>query len=234
MIPQMELGENVAGAMYTPEQGHVNPLALLGALRQAFQQKGGTFKAGRLVTAIEPHKNTVTVKTARGSYQCHKLVIATGHGTPRLLAPHGMHLQIYPQRGQLMVTERCKKVLPFPCLAVRQTQDGTFMLGLSTEDTAHDIRVTPEAMRNQARNAIALFPTLAQVNWVRAWGAVRVMTPDGCPTYDTLPGHDNIHVMTMHSAVSLAPLHTTHVAPWIQGGDMPEQLSHFNNGRFNV
>ena len=235
LIPDMELGEEVSGAMYTDEQGHVNPLKLLAAMRCAFQKKGGSFIGAQTVSAIVPNSDgSVTVKTFRGDYQCHKVVIASGHGSIRLLAPLGERLHIYPQRGQLMVTQRCKRVLPIPMLSVRQTPDGTFVIGLSTEDTAMDTRVTVEAMKSQASNAIRLFPMLAKVNWVRAWAAIRVMTPDGAPIYSRLPGYDNITVVALHSAVSLAPLAVNLIAPWILGIREHELIPNFNNGRFNV
>ncbi len=235
MIPDMKLGEEVTGAMYSPEQGHVNPLLLLAAMRAAFQKMGGTYLGGHSVSAIEPNGDgTVTLKSSQGDYQCTKLVIAAGHGSARLLGGLGTTLNIYPQRGQLMVSERAKRVLRFPILAVRQTVDGTFMIGLSIEDTAHDTHVTVEAMKSQAANAIQLFPELARVNWVRGWGAIRVMTPDGAPIYDQLSDHKNIYVLAGHSAVTLAPVKTKHIASWILEKDEATQISHFSIGRFNV
>lgn len=236
MIPEMKLGEEVTGAMYSPEQGHVNPLTLLAALRAAYQKKGGVYYGGLSVSHIEPNGDgTVTVQTPKGDFQCNKLVIAAGHGSSRLMGKLGQKLHTYPQRGQLIVTERARKrVLPFPILAVRQTMDHSFMIGLSTEDTAHDAQVTVEAMKNQAGNAIKLFPELAKINWVRGWGAIRVMTPDGGPIYDRLSEHKNIYVLVGHSAVSLAPLKTEHIAPWILEKEEAPQISHFGNGRFNV
>jgi len=112
--------------------------------------------------------------------------------------------------------------------------DGTFMIGLSTEDTAHDAHVTVEAMKNQASNAIKLFPELGKLNWVRGWGAIRVMTPDGGPIYDRLPDHKNIYILAGHSAVTLAPAISHHIASWILGKNETPQISHFSNGRFNV
>lgn len=235
LMPEMELGEEVSGAMYTEEQGHVNPLKLLAAIRCSFQKKGGLYHAGRSARAILPQKDgTVVVKTGRGDYRCQKLVVAAGHGSSRLLAPLGEKLNIFPQRGQLMVTERHRRVLDIPLLSVRQTLDGTFMIGLSTENTALDTRVTPEAMKSQADNAIRVFPMLGKLNWVRAWGAIRVMTPDGAPIYSRVPGHDNISVLALHSGVSLAPLQTSTIAPWILGQGVDEQISQFSNGRFHV
>ncbi len=235
MIPGMKLGKEVTGAMYSPEQGHVNPLTLLAALRGAFLKKGGVYFGGLSVSQIEPNGDgTIRVKTSKGDYQCDKLVIAAGHGSSRLTASLGQKLNISPLRGQLMVSERTKRVLTFPILIVRQTMDGTFMIGLSTEDTAHDAKVTVEAMKSQASNAIKLFPELAKINWVRGWGAIRVMTPDGGPIYDRLSEHKNIYVLAGHSAVTLAPLKTKHIASWILEKDEIPQISQFSNGRFNV
>jgi glycine/D-amino acid oxidase-like deaminating enzyme len=235
MIPGMKLGPEVSGAMYSAEQGHVNPLPLLGALRCAFQKKGGTYFGGLSVSRIEPNDDgTVTIHTNKESYQCNKLVVAAGHGSTRLLGELGVKLHIYPQRGQLIVTERVKKVLTFPILAVRQTMDGTFMIGLSTEDTAYDAKVTVEAMKSQASGAIKLFPELAKINWVRGWGAIRVMTGDGSPIYERLPEHKNIYVIAGHSAVTLAPVKEKQIASWILEKDEAPQIAHFSNGRFNV
>jgi glycine/D-amino acid oxidase-like deaminating enzyme len=235
LIPEIGLGEEVAGAMYTAEQGHVNPLKLMAALRSAFQKRGGEFIGAQSVSAVLPRSNgTVTVRTSRGDYHCQKLVVASGHGSTRLLASLGEKLHIYPQRGQLMVTERHPRVLTIPMLSVRQTPDGTFVIGLSTEDTALDTRVTASAMKSQARDAIRLFPLLGRLNWVRAWGAIRVMTPDGAPIYSRIPGYEQITVVALHSAVSLAPLAANVVAPWILGLREHELIHHFTNGRFHV
>jgi len=235
LIPEMTLGEEVSGAMYTSEQGHINPLKLLAALRCAFQKLGGVFHGNQTVTSLIPQPGgTVIVKTSSGDYEANKVVLAAGHGSRRLLAPLGTQLNIYPQGGQIMVSQRCKRKLHVPVLSVRQTPDGTYLIGLSTDDVSLDARVTTQSMKRQAAEAIQLFPELAKVNWVRAWSAIRVMTPDGAPIYNQVPDHENITVMALHSAVSLAPLAVSKVAPWIIGSHPHELISKFNNGRFNV
>lgn len=235
LIPDMILGEDVTGAMYTKEQGHINPLKLLGALRWGFQKKGGAFYGAQLVSSVVPKsQGKIVVKTSMGDFETEKVVIASGHGTKRFLNNLGEHLNIYPQKGQIMVTQRVPRVLKVPALSVRQTQDGTFLIGLSTEDTAMDNKVTADAMKNQAANAIRLFPELAKLNWVRAWAAIRVMTPDGAPIYSRVRNQENIFAVALHSAVSLAPLAASTVAPWILGKGKHPLLSNFTNGRFNV
>lgn len=235
LVPDMQLGEDVSGAMYTPEQGHVNPLKVLAALRCAFQKKGGIFHGGQTVGRILPQPGrSCIVETNQDRFQCEKLVIAAGHGAPRLVHALGEKLHIYPSRGQIMVTQRHRRVLRVPELCVRQTADGTFLIGYSTENKAHDTRVTLAAMKNQAANALRIFPELARLNWIRGWSAIRVMTPDGAPIYSRVSGHDNIFVLALHSAVSLAPLKISAIAPWILGKREAEQLDHFRNGRFHV
>lgn len=235
LVPKMTLGEEVSGAMYTADQGHANPLKVLTALRCAFQKRGGIYHGGQTVGKVHPQKDgTTMVETSRGRYICEKLIIAAGHGARRLTHNLGEKLNIYPCRGQLMVTERHKRVLEVPILNVRQTPDGTFLIGLSEEDTAHDTGITMTAMRNHAREAIRLFPELARLNWVRAWGALRVMTPDNAPIYSRLQDHENIFVLALHSALSLAPMKISAIAPWILGNQEAAQIKHFSNGRFNV
>ena len=235
LIPDIAIGDDVSGAMYTADQGHVNPLLLLAALRSAFQKKGGIYHGSLSVSKVTPNDNgSISLQTSSGSFTCSKLVIAAGHGSGKLIAPLGEKLHIYPQRGQLMVSERYRRVLKVPVLCTRQTPDGTFLIGLSTEDTAHNSRVTVEAMKSQASNAVRLFPLLKKINWVRSWGAIRVMTPDGAPIYSRLKNFENITVLALHSAVSLAPLHVRAIAPWILGKHEAPQISHFSNYRFNV
>ena len=207
----------------------------LNQTRSLFQKKGGIFHGGESVDRILPQKDGTTIlETSQGRYQCKKLVIAAGHGSLRMLHSLGEKLNIYPSRGQIMVTERVRRMLHVPDLCVRQTVDGTFLIGYSEDDAAHDISVTPEAMKRQAANAIRLFPMLARLNWIRAWGAVRVLTPDGAPIYSRVLDHDNIYVLALHSAVSLAPMKVSAIAPWILENKTAPQLDHFRNGRFNV
>ncbi len=238
LVPDMTLGEEVSGAMYTSEQGHINPLKLLAAVRAAYIKNGGHFQGGTAASGITPLKNgRYKVETSAGDYECAKVVVAAGHGCARLLQPLGEIPTIYPQRGQIMVTDRRPRRLTVPFLSVRQTPDGTYLIGLSTENTAMDTGVTPQAMKNQASNAIRLFPELAKLNWVRAWGAIRAMTPDGAPIYSQVGGHENLYMIAQHSGVSLAPLMASNVAPWIldtPSAEGQELITHFSNGRFHV
>lgn len=234
LIPKMELGEKVTGGMFVPGAGHVNPLFMLRAIRKAFLSNGGTFIPGESVMGIVPGQSNTIVKTNKENYSCKKLVVAAGHGSPRLLGPLGVELPIYPLRGQLLVTNRMPPLLPIPLLNIRQTGEGTFMIGVSLEQAGYDIRTTVNVMKAQASNAIEVFPIMAELNWVRSWAAIRAMTPDDSPIYDTVPEFENIFILAGHSAISLAPMHASVIPQWIISGNKPNEIKNFGLERFHV
>jgi glycine/D-amino acid oxidase-like deaminating enzyme len=145
-----------------------------------------------------------------------------------------MQIPVRPQRGQLLVTERVKQVLPYPISGIRQTGEGSFMLGASNEEVGFDTHVTLDVARFIARRAMAAFPELSGVRIVRSWAALRPLTPDSKPIYHQSERYPGAFVLTSHSGVSLAPLYATHLAHWIIAGDQPEGFEHFSLQRFAV
>ena len=60
--------------------------------------------------------------------------------------------------------------------------------------------------RYRLRGILGQFPLLGGVNIVRSWGALRVMTPDGCPIYEASAECPGAFLVTCHSGVTLAAL----------------------------
>jgi glycine/D-amino acid oxidase-like deaminating enzyme len=73
---------------------------------------------------------------------------------------------------------------------------------------------------------------LGQLNVVRVWGALRVMSPDGYPIYQESASCPGAYVVTCHSGVTLAAAHAFRIAPWINGAAAPEELDAFRGDRF--
>jgi len=67
---------------------------------------------------------------------------------------------------------------------------------------------------------------------VRAWGALRVMSPDGFPIYQQSETQPGAFVVTCHSGVTLAPHHAFAIAPWVLGGRKPAGIERFEGSRF--
>jgi glycine/D-amino acid oxidase-like deaminating enzyme len=165
-------------------------------------------------------------------WQAPKVVLAAGLGNARLAPQVGLHAPVRPNRGQVLVGERTAPFLDYPTTYVRQTDEGTIQLGDSMEDVGFDDTTTTPVLGSIAQRGVRSFPVLAGLRLVRAWSALRVMSPDGFPIYQQSTQCPGAFVTTCHSGVTLAAAHALRVAPWIAGGDAPQDLDVFAGDRF--
>lgn len=232
LVPQV--GPDVVGATFSPMDGHVSPLRLLRALFQAFSSLGGEIRTCEEVEAIEYRGREFYIRTVKGHHVAGHVVLAAGLGN-KVLAPQvGLDAPVHPERGQVLVTERMRPFLRYPTVHVRQTGEGVIQLGDSKEDVGFDDGTSVNELGRIARNAARYFPLLDEVNIVRAWGALRVMTPDGYPVYDASKECAGAYVITCHSGITLAANHAGDIAHWIRGGSEPSGIKTFKADRFNV
>ncbi|MEL6062180.1 MULTISPECIES: NAD(P)/FAD-dependent oxidoreductase [unclassified Methylobacterium] len=242
MIPAAELrdmvpglGPQVVGASWTPYDGHASPLHLLRALHAAFQDGGGLYRPNARVTAIKAAPRDFAVAIGSETVRAPRLVLASGLGNADLAPLVGLSAPLRPERGQILVTERTRQVLALPTHVVRQTEEGSLLLGDSKEDMGFDtLTQTPAIMRAIARKAVQTFPWIAELNIVRAWAALRVMSPDGKPIYDQSERYPGATIANCHSGVTLAGAHAGLLAPMIATGALAPDLSPFSARRFDV
>lgn len=225
------IGPEVAGASFMPCDGHVNPLKLYRALDEAARQRGVITRREVQVLAVAPTANGFDVTTSAGVFRGQRVVLAAGLGNRRLAEQVGLFAPVIPTRGQVIVTERVQPFLAYPTNKLRQTDEGSVQVGDSVEDVGLDDSTTDEVLQFMARRAVRTFPLLRDVNIVRTWGALRVMTPDGFPIYEESATCPGAFVATCHSGVTLAAAHALKVAPWIAGGAAPAGIEVFAAGR---
>lgn len=227
-----DIGDEVAGATWCPEDGHVNPLLLLRALTERFRALGGIIDNGGRVRRIERTGTTFRAATPQATWTCRKVVLAAGLGNRELAPQVGLEAPLQPNRGQVLVSERVRPFLDYPTGHVRQTGEGTVQIGDSKEDVGFDSGTTTDVMARIAKRAIRLFPLLRDVKLVRAWGALRVMTPDGYPIYEASAACPGAYLVTCHSGVTLCALHEGPLADWIAEDQTDLPLEVFHAQRF--
>lgn len=225
------IGPDVVGGTYCRADGHVNALRLFGALHEAAAVQGIRYRPNAAVAAIDPHPLGVSIRTNLGEIRARTVVLAAGLGNARLASMVGLDAPVRPQRGQVMVTEKVAPFLDHPLGTVRQTDEGSVMIGDSKEEVGFDNGSSSRVLGVIADRAVRTFPLLARARVVRSWGALRVMSPDGHPIYDRstrLPAY----LVTCHSGVTLAAVHAAVLAPHIADGTWPEELVPFSARRF--
>lgn len=235
MLPRARLGPDVVGASFGHRDGHVNPLRLLSALQQGFLRYGGELCSDCPVRTIVPNpQGGFTLHTARGPFNAPRVVIAAGLGSQSLAAEVGLTIPIRPQRGQILVTERLNSVLPLPISGLRQTREGTVMIGATHENVGVDLGTTTEAAAKLSAEAIRRIPMLRNATLVRQWSGLRILTPDTFPIYAQSPRYPGAFVTLCHSGVTLAAFHTEKLAQVIADGRLPGSLAVFHPSRFDV
>jgi glycine/D-amino acid oxidase-like deaminating enzyme len=224
----------LTGALYSPNDGHASPLTTLRAMHAAFQLRGGTYLPGRKISEVRARAGHFEIVSAEGVLEAGRVVLAAGLGNAELGQMLGFDAPIKPLRGQIMVTEKLAPFLAYPTLVVRQTREGSVMIGDSAEDVGLHDGVSTTVMADIARRAQNAFPMLAHARIVRSWGALRIMTPDGLPVYEESPTHPGAFIAICHSGVTLAATHADCIAPWIAGRARPAALDTFSSRRFLI
>ena len=227
-----EIGSAVVGASYTPMDGHVNPLKLLLALRKALSNRGVRLVNSEKVRRIDAQGSGFVVHGQRQRWTAGRVVLAAGLGNRELAPFVGLQSPVVPVRGQVLVSERVAPFLHYPTVTVRQTDEGTVQLGDSLESVGFDNGVTADVLSEIAARGVKAFPLLRDVRLVRAWGALRVMSPDGFPIYEqssTCPGAFNV---SCHSGVTLAAAHALRLAGWLDGSETVPGIGVFSADRF--
>ena len=229
------IGPDVVGGTYCPLDGHVNSLRYLRAIHTALKASGVDYRPEHKVSTIEHRNGEFRITTEQGEIRAGKIVLAAGNANMTLAPMVGLDAPMAPTRGQIIVTERTIPFLDFPLTTIRQTDEGTVMIGDSreefTDDTVQNLPINA-VMADRARR---MFPLLGNLNVVRTWSGIRVMPKDGFPIYDQSETCPGAFVACCHSGVTLAPNHAFDIAPMIAQGALDlDRVGAFSAKRFNA
>ena len=222
MLP--DIGREVVGGSFCPLDGHVNSLRLFRTLHTAINARGVTYLPSHRVENITREGGEFRLTTEHGVIGAGKVALAAGNANMRLAPMVGLEAPMRPERGQIVVTERLRPFMNHPVVTLRQTDEGTVMIGDSKEESVDPSGLTVGVSATEAERAVRQFPLLANVNVVRTWSAIRVMTQDGFPIYDESETHPGAFTVCCHSGVTLAANHALTIAPMIARGALDKSL----------
>lgn len=228
------LSPDIAGASFCPHDGHVSPLYLLRGLHAGMARHGVDHRLDHKVERVCHTGDGFVLETVRGKVDADKVVLAAGLGNGRLAPMVGLDVPTAPDRGQILVTQRMPTLFRHPMARLRQTEEGSIMIGASHDRSADSTALDIETSARLAARARRLAPALAGARIVRTWAALRVMSPDGFPIYaesETCPG---AFVVTCHSGVTLAAAHALDLAPTILDGTLADRFAPFHSRRFTA
>ncbi len=117
---------------------------------------------------------------------------------------------------------------------VEATQAGTVLIGASRERVGFDRTVSLPVLARLARQAVALFPALADVRAIRAYCGFRPYCPDHLPVIGADPRVPGLYHACGHegAGIGLAPVTGLLVAQLITGAEPELDPEPFSPGRF--
>jgi len=209
------LSPRIGGAILAPQDGRVDPGAVVAALVAAVRNAGGEVRVGVEATAVASESGAVTgVRTASGELvEAACVLVASGPWTSqRAIAPEAP--EVRPVKGQLLEL-RVRRGAPPPagrlvrtprCYVVSRP-DGRVVVGATMEEQGFDTAVTADGVFRLLEAAYEVLPDVAELEFVAARAGLRPFTPDNEPVIG--PGVlDGLLWATGHgrNGVLLAPL----------------------------
>ena len=230
------IGDKVVGATFCPLDGHVNPLKLFSALHSAVLTLGGKIFSNNKVKNITslPGGGFELLALNGNRFYSDRVILAAGLGTNSLAKQLDFVTQVRPQRGELLITEKIAERLPFVSSTIRQVNEGGIQIGGTSEEAGLDDSESLNVMVNLAQHAVSVYPQLSNVRVNRAWGALRILSPDGYPVYAQSHQYPGAYLVTCHSGITLASLHCSLLAEWIIDASNQSTLEAFSENRFSI
>ena len=238
------LSPRVAGAILAPQDGHVDPRAVIRALVAAVAGAGGEILTQSEAESLEVEDGGVTgvrmrdgrsveaaaVLLAAGAWSAELAVGAEG-GAPAVRPVKGQLLELRVRRPQGAPSGR---IIRTPRCYIVTREDGRVVVGATVEEQGFDTAVTAEAVFRLLEAAWEVMPEVSELEFVAARAGLRPATPDNAPAIGR--GEvDGLLWATGHyrNGVLLAPLTARAIAELLRGVDGLPELRAFDPARFD-
>jgi D-amino-acid dehydrogenase len=221
---------DVAGAVYFPQDCHLDPARFMATLRRRILEMGATIESGVEINSIEMTAGRVKSVSGRGrSFEGGQFVLAGGSWTPGLLRLIGVKLPLQAGKGySLTLTEPPE--IPQLCSIFAEAKvaitpmGGTLRFGGTMEVGGLDLSINPGRVRGIVKSVHAYFPKFSEQDFdgIAPWAGLRPVSPDGIPYLGRIRGVSNLLAATGHAmmGLSLAPVSGSLVADLL-AGDAP-------------
>lgn len=221
---------DVAGAVYFPQDCHLDPRRFLRAMRRRILELGGNIESGVELDRIETRKGQATAVSGQGRrFEGGKFVIAGGSWTPKLLRSVGVKLPMQAGKGYSLTLENPPE-LPKLCSIFAEAKvaitpmGGSLRFAGTMEVGGLDLSINPARVRGIVKSVHAYFPQFSEVDFqgVAPWAGLRPVSPDGIPYLGQVGNFSNLLTATGHAmmGLSLAPVTGSLVADLL-AGDTP-------------
>lgn len=233
---------SVAGAVYFPEDCHLNPSRFMASIRKRVLAAGGVIESAVIIDGMETRAGKVSAVTGNGRrFEGGKFVVAGGSWSADLLKAVGFKLPLQAGKGYSL-TLPAPPELPRLCSIFAEAKvaitpmDGSLRFGGTMEVGGLDLSINPSRVRGIIKSVNAYFPEFSESDFegVKPWAGLRPVSPDGVPYLGPVPGLTNLLTATGHAmmGLSLGPVSGRLVADLLAGDTPFRPIEALSPGRF--
>lgn len=233
------LADDIAAAIYAPEESQINAPQLVQAFSQAAHRLGANIYPHKMAIGISKVGERVTAVhiSPDESINCKHIILATGAWSALYESWFSITLPVSPQRGQMISLQQLSQQLQhiiFGDAIYLAPRGNAIIVGATKEDVGFDTQVTEEGISWLYTTAIKLLPTLRQSAIQESWAGLRPKTPDTRPILGKAPGWENVILATGHNSVGilLSAITGTTIVELVVTGNTPEIIRPFALERF--
>jgi glycine oxidase len=232
------LASALRGGLLLPDVAQVRNNRVAPALAESARKSGVEVRATCEVTGFTRVPGRITgVKTTRGDILADETVIAAGAWSTDLLGTIGIHIDVHPVRGQMVLLESppelVKRIMLWSDRYIVPRVDGRLVVGSTIEDVGFDKRVTASGIASILSSALEVAPELARLPVLQTWAGLRPATADRLPYLGRPPELAGLVLATGHfrNGILLAPITARLTADVIAGRSPSIDLSAFRPDR---
>lgn len=234
---------DVAGAVYFPQDCHLDPARFMNALRRRVLGMGGEIVSGVEIDTLETRDGKVRALSGGGRrFEGSQFVIAGGSWSPALLRQAGLKLPLQAGKGYSL-TLPAPPELPQICSIFVEAKvaitpmAGSLRFAGTMEVGGLDLSINPSRVRGIVKSVNAYFPGFSEADFagIKPWAGLRPVSPDGIPYLGKVPGLPNLIAATGHAmmGLSLGPVSGRLVAGLLSGEPAFRPVDQMAPGRFS-
>ena len=165
--------QDVAGALFYPQDASVDPRDIMAALRIACRARGVEIREGTRVAGIRPDAASVRIETSEGSFDAAAAVLACGAWSSEIPIAGLAVPKAFPVRGHL-IGYRLEPHSIGPLLRhghtyLLQRSGGFVVAGTSSEQVGFDRTLDQGVISDIQTRAATLVPALGRCQPSEAW-----------------------------------------------------------------
>lgn len=197
------------GAVYFPQEAHLEPLAAVRAMIGAAERAGATVLSGTEVFDINSTDGKITsLRTTRGDFAADQYVLATGAWSEAMGRALKLNIPVLGGKGYAVITKPFNPTPKVPMMLIEKKiavtpRADTVRLAGTLELVDRDDSITVRRVDAIVRGAREFMNVPEHPELLEVWRGLRPCTPDGVPMIGRSPQYSNLILATGHQMLGL-------------------------------